>query len=492
MDKQYSLLILSYIIIASSAVIELFSSVGDGHDANNPYTSNIESIVGEVDTSRCQDIEIEFMYKMGSFHPSWQVPLWIGNGNKIYAQFGVYYLGLPIDNDYVTLLFAYSDQDGNYINDIATQSHNVLGSNWRAGWVKIQLQMRSNGEFRMFENGHLPVALNMKPLIYLPKSGELQQIIVGKSGILTGNSKLYNIKIKCLSCKLPLPPPKCVIPEICTTEGALDIGFLIDESHSIGTDSYNTMKEFIQRLIKYDINEHSFVSLFRYSSDFNQLIDFTENNVNGQQQLINLLDGRISTGGGTNTGAAIKDTLNIFDMNNARKDLLFVLTDGDSNDDVCNIVSNTDIGNTEIVLIGVGEGLDINTLRSNEYSCLYDNVDNDVYYVPDFNSESFESIENDLREKTCIDDDVCASDISGMSAHTPFEYILSKEPMNDNNIYNNINTLMFILIMSGILNILLILLVIYSYQTLKRYKGNHIYQKVNKLPQKQENQNYDV
>eukprot|EP00483_Globobulimina_turgida_P002289 UN02291 len=201
------------------------------------------------------------------------------------------------------------------------------------------------------------------------------------------------------------PTPFCTLPP-CITDIALDIAFLIDDSGSVNDDEFKVMIDFIKHLIVRDINAVSYVSLYSYSdmTDFKQLADFTEKDVVGEAYLLNVLTNHNRDAGYTYTGDAIKKTLGYFDAypSNDRLDLLFVLTDGVSYDIVCDVVSVSDIGNVEIVLVGVGEEIDIQILSNQNYNCLYDNVAKDVFYIDQFSEQSFNEKEYELRLRMCL------------------------------------------------------------------------------------------
>ena len=234
----------------------------------------------------------------------------------------------------------------------------------------------------------------------------------------------------------PVPTPFCEPCQECTSsptqypifpdcepEIALDIAILIDESGSINDEEYSVMIRILNRLINDDINQISYLSLFRFAdiSDFHQIIDFTLLDPNGRQLVSNSLENHIRETGETFTGYAIQQTLEYFDKNNQRSDLLLIFTDGVSHDNVCDIVTPSNIENVEIVLIGIGDDLDLSILTSDNYNCLYDSINDDVFYIPSFTEEAFIDKEEELRLKTCREDVSSASSVFALDGLSEME-----------------------------------------------------------------------
>eukprot|EP01084_Bolivina_argentea_P119565 211975_1 len=197
----------------------------------------------------------------------------------------------------------------------------------------------------------------------------------------------------------------CTFPE-CTSDVALDIIFLMDESGSIGENEWQTMVSFVKRVIRDDINDASYVSLVEYGSisDFNVFGRFSRATQANKQTLLNALDNNVfSSTGYTYTADAITKTLPLFaDGSDTRRDLLFLLTDGVPTDQICPdlevAVRNSAV---EIVVIGIGsdDGLDELTW-TNSIDCVCD-VGTNAFFVEEFSTKEFNRIEADLRGKTC-------------------------------------------------------------------------------------------
>eukprot|EP01084_Bolivina_argentea_P278904 476689_1 len=201
---------------------------------------------------------------------------------------------------------------------------------------------------------------------------------------------------------------------VCSSNEALDIIFLMDESGSIDENEWGIIVNFVNRLIEYDVNDNSYVSLFEYSSTtkFQQFSNFILSNNNGKQSLINAMNNNPWViGGYTFTGDAMIKTIKTFndynannDANNDRNNVLFLITDGEPTDTVCTteLYSLLSISDIRIVLIGVGSGLTPDTW-TNSMDCLVNHDGSNVFYVAQFDSDAFNEIEAELRQITCVD-----------------------------------------------------------------------------------------
>jgi len=197
----------------------------------------------------------------------------------------------------------------------------------------------------------------------------------------------------------------------CDTDDALNIAFLLDESGSIDRSEWKVITDFVDRVISFDIASTSYVSLFEYGSKkaYKQFLDFTPvTDTSVFSDALSLKSNSYNRGGRTFTWDAVNRVLDRFwdyrsqcnDGCETRKDLLFLLTDGAPSDIVCpdmiDRVNKTDI---DIVVIGVPVSA---ATWADQVSCLdYRDNEQDVYIIPEFDSDEFNAIEGAIREKTC-------------------------------------------------------------------------------------------
>eukprot|EP00483_Globobulimina_turgida_P002705 UN02710 len=200
--------------------------------------------------------------------------------------------------------------------------------------------------------------------------------------------------------KAPTPYPTFTV---CDSNVPLDIAFLIDESGSISDSSFLTMKTFIERLTTFDINDVSFVRLIGYSDSVEEILPFTAVAGGGRQTIINAVKANQQRKSSTNTGQAIRATLQSFDLHQENSKsftgVLFVLTDGMPGDSVCPLSVSA---NVEIVLIGIGSGVSYDKLISSTFNCLYDDEASDVFHISTFDAASFNALEAKFRDKLCL------------------------------------------------------------------------------------------
>jgi hypothetical protein len=194
------------------------------------------------------------------------------------------------------------------------------------------------------------------------------------------------------------PEPKECPPPECARDAALDIAFLLDESGSIDAVEWQTMIDFVAQLIRRDINDASYVSLMEYANqeDFDQFLAFTSTaGSNKEDIIINALQTNAYTStGATYTGYAIQRAIEAFaawdasdDPNNERPNLLLVVTDGIPSVPVCSDASNVfNVESVEVVIVGIGQQL---TQIEQEFGCLYDDVNTDVFLIESFTADDF-------------------------------------------------------------------------------------------------------
>ncbi|XP_066300013.1 collagen alpha-3(VI) chain-like [Branchiostoma lanceolatum] len=146
-----------------------------------------------------------------------------------------------------------------------------------------------------------------------------------------------------------------------------DLALLLDGSGSVGADNFNLVKQFAKRLVdNFEISQtDNKVGVVQYSSSSN--VEFYLNAFSTKQPVLDAIDGITYQQGGTNTGAAITFTMQeIFaSANGARAnypDVLVVVTDGESSDDVAAPALSARNAGTLIYAVGVGNGVNQATL----------------------------------------------------------------------------------------------------------------------------------
>ena len=221
------------------------------------------------------------------------------------------------------------------------------------------------------------------------------------------------------------PSPTTAMPSIaptyteCSTEDALNIAFLMDESGSVSYDDWQQVLQFVERIYTYDISPLSYVALYEYASlaAWTELVSFTgpKSNTLPQMEILNELStNRWTPAGQTETWDAVNRVLddihnyktidncdgNIDDKCWQRSDILILITDGvPTGTDVCGDMgirmSQSDV---DIVIILIDrENVDISAI-----SCL-DINDNgqDIISLASFDSQEFIDIEERIRTKLC-------------------------------------------------------------------------------------------
>ncbi|XP_078580606.1 uncharacterized protein LOC144864418 isoform X3 [Branchiostoma floridae x Branchiostoma japonicum] len=146
-----------------------------------------------------------------------------------------------------------------------------------------------------------------------------------------------------------------------------DLALLLDGSGSVGADNFNLVKQFAKRLVdNFEISQtDTKVGVVQYSSSSN--VEFYLNAFSTKQAVLDAIDAVTYQQGGTNTGAAITFTMQeIFaSANGARAnypDVLIVVTDGESSDDVAAPALIARNVGTLIYAVGVGNGVNQATL----------------------------------------------------------------------------------------------------------------------------------
>uniref|UniRef100_A0A8P4KD98 Collagen type VI alpha 6 chain n=1 Tax=Dicentrarchus labrax TaxID=13489 RepID=A0A8P4KD98_DICLA len=191
-----------------------------------------------------------------------------------------------------------------------------------------------------------------------------------------------------------------IITDICSKDACKDIPgdllFLIDSSGSIYPNDYQKMKDFMKSVISKSIigQDEVHVGVMQFS-DVQQL-EFNLNQYSSKDAMSNAIDNMLQIGGGTDTGKAITQVSQYFDVGNGgRPNLrqrLVVITDGEAQDEVKRPAAALRAKGVTIYAIGV---VDANTTQLLEISGSPDRV----YSERDF--DALKDLESQVALELC-------------------------------------------------------------------------------------------
>ncbi|XP_072117594.1 collagen alpha-3(VI) chain-like isoform X1 [Mobula birostris] len=203
--------------------------------------------------------------------------------------------------------------------------------------------------------------------------------------------------------KLRVVPLVALFSLICFTQAqnddrtiAADIVFLVDASWSIGQENFQYVREFLFRVIKaFDIGENRFrIGLVQYTEK--PRAEFHLNTYFAKQDILFHIWNMSYKGGGTKTGLALEYLIKeqLTKANGSRADegvpqIVIVLTDGRSQDDVIPASESLKSANALIFAIGVQQAVEweLKEIASAPHERF-------VYHLDDF--AALEGIVNDL------------------------------------------------------------------------------------------------
>ncbi|XP_072268435.1 collagen alpha-4(VI) chain-like isoform X2 [Pyxicephalus adspersus] len=145
-------------------------------------------------------------------------------------------------------------------------------------------------------------------------------------------------------------------PEACKNMRA-DILFLIDSSGSISNSDYETMKEFMNSMVKQsEIGQDRVqIGLIQFSSETKE--EFPLNKYNNKNEIQNAISSMQKLDQGTMTGVALQDALPYFSFamggRPGTKQYLIIVTDGESSDPVAKPAADIRSNGVDIYAIGV-------------------------------------------------------------------------------------------------------------------------------------------
>ncbi|XP_038010371.1 collagen alpha-1(VII) chain-like [Motacilla alba alba] len=236
------------------------------------------------------------------------------------------------------------------------------------------------------------------------------------------------------STKLPEPPvwtstvsaPLTTLPGPICGKLKADVGFLVDESSSIGQSNFNKVKDFLFRIVSYFPKigpEGTQVAVAQYSEEPRAAFHFNQHR--DRNGALGAIKGLSYTGGNTKTGHAISYVLKeLFQPSRGMRPgfphLLVLVTDGQSQDDVVSPARAAHALGLRVIAVGVSgaDPLELHRIL------LQQNPQN-VFYVSTF--DDFPQILQELIEAICSDPQLPGTQIPlgkssrGSAAHRGYD-----------------------------------------------------------------------
>ncbi|UJR07957.1 hypothetical protein I4U23_012236 [Adineta vaga] len=151
--------------------------------------------------------------------------------------------------------------------------------------------------------------------------------------------------------------------DTCAQELKLDLGFVLDASGSIGKENYELQLNFTKQLLQ-QVNvgpNKTHVGIINYSTDRETLTWL--NRDYGLTDKLRRVDNATYYGDGTDTARALKQALSVFSYAQGRRQpeegvtlVIFVVTDGESNNQSETIRAANELKRQDITLVSVGVG----------------------------------------------------------------------------------------------------------------------------------------
>jgi len=159
--------------------------------------------------------------------------------------------------------------------------------------------------------------------------------------------------------------------DTCSQELKMDLGFVLDASGSVGADNYALQLKFTKDLLRrVNVGENrTHVGIINYSTTYATLT-WLDTDYDLQKKL-KQVDKAIYYGSSTNTALALKQANDVFSYKRGLREVeegatpvLFVITDGASNDQKATIAAAAVLKNKgiQIVSVGVGNGPNLDEL----------------------------------------------------------------------------------------------------------------------------------
>merc|ERR1712087_1010559 len=165
------------------------------------------------------------------------------------------------------------------------------------------------------------------------------------------------------SGKPPIPPQFSCYFDACTaSQIEINAGFLIDESGSVGKTNYLISLDFVENMVKHDINDVSKISMLAFASGLDRIYHFSDSQ-NDQRAgaLAAIAAERLDYNGGlTYTATALREAINEFEAQTEsyEENIIILMTDGYPNGggNVCDEVPNLEAAGIDVYIVGVSEG----------------------------------------------------------------------------------------------------------------------------------------
>jgi len=204
------------------------------------------------------------------------------------------------------------------------------------------------------------------------------------------------------SGKPPIPPQFSCYFDACTASKIeINAGFLIDESGSVGKTNYLISLDFIENMVKHDINDVSTISMLAFASGLDRMYHFSDSQNDQRAGALAAITAERNNyvGGMTCTATAIREMVNEFVAQTDRTDnnIMFLMTDGYPNcgGEVCDERQSIDDAGIRVIVVGVSSGF-----NANKVACLVrDN--SDIKTVAKFDPKLFYLMESQLRSVVC-------------------------------------------------------------------------------------------
>lgn len=206
---------------------------------------------------------------------------------------------------------------------------------------------------------------------------------------------------------VPLPPAvisQCVF-ETCTSNAvSFNVAIVIDESGSIGQKDYMTSLDFVENMIRNDINAVSKISMLAFASGMDRIYHFADSQDDQKAGALAALDAERSdyNGGMTATATAIGTILDEFEAASDpwEENILILMTDGQPTmgGDPCVHVDRLEERGVEVFVVGVSAAF-----KKGPVECLVpqDKIDRHILEIPKFKAEHFWQMEAKLRQVVC-------------------------------------------------------------------------------------------
>eukprot|EP01084_Bolivina_argentea_P046400 85451_1 len=189
----------------------------------------------------------------------------------------------------------------------------------------------------------------------------------------------------------------------CASEVSIDLIFAIDISGSIGWTDFQTEKVFIENLVTKGLGSDTRIGFDMFSTNTNLSRSLQ---VWDDADLLSYVRGIRWTGGWTNTGDVLAETLTEFDENgdDSRLKMLMIVTDGNPclpqsgggcPQSVCSYSAQITQDDVRVIVIGVGSGWETKYVE-----CLVQDAD-DVILVEAFTDEDFNELIGNLADTLC-------------------------------------------------------------------------------------------